>query len=186
MRRRYTSAEYGNLVEKLRDAFPDVGITTDIMVGFPGETDEHFEESFNFVDDVGFSQLHVFRYSPRRGTPAANYLNQVPPDVSAARSRAMIHLGRRLGLDFRRRMLGKHMNVLVEDSREGRSAQLSGFTPNYLRVLMNAPALKINQIISVTLTGFEDAVLQGETVDEGFQGSSSLPLVEHNPTEQTP
>ncbi len=186
MRRRYTSAEYGNLVEKLRDAFPDVGITTDIMVGFPGESDEHFEESFNFVDDIGFSQLHVFRYSPRRGTPAANYLNQVPPDVSAARSRAMIDLGRRLELDFRRRMLGKHMYVLVEDSREGRSAQLSGFTPNYLRVQMNAPASKINQIVSVTLTGFEDAVLQGETVDEGFQGAPSLPLAEHKPTEQTP
>ena len=72
MRRRYTTTEFAHLVENLRRVFgDDVGITTDIMVGFPGETDEHFDESCQFVEDIGFSQLHVFRYSPRKGTPAA-------------------------------------------------------------------------------------------------------------------
>ena len=73
MRRRYTTAQYARLVEKLRATFPDVGITTDVMVGFPGETDHDFEESLGFVEEIGFSQLHVFRYSPRRGTPAVDY-----------------------------------------------------------------------------------------------------------------
>ena len=108
MRRRYTTAEFAHLVENLRRVFgDDVGITTDIMVGFPSETDAHFEVSYQFVKDIGFSQLHVFRYSPRKGTPAATYPDQVSPHVSAARSQAMIALGERLNIAFRQRMLGK-------------------------------------------------------------------------------
>ena len=80
MRRRYTTAQFAHLVENLRRVFgDDVGITTDIMVGFPTETDAHFEESCRFVEKIGFSQLHVFRYSARKGTPAATYPDQVPP-----------------------------------------------------------------------------------------------------------
>ena len=87
---------------------------------FRGETDALILRThFNFVEEIGFSQLHVFRYSPRRGTPAANYGDHVPPHVSAERSKVMIALGKQLGTNFRKRMLGKTMNVLVEDSREG-------------------------------------------------------------------
>ena len=128
MRRRYTRAEFSRLVEKLRTSFPDVGITTDVMVGFPGETDADFEDSLQFVEEIGFNQLHVFRYSPRRGTPAADYSDHVPPHVSAERSKAMIALGKQLGVEFRERMLGKTMNVLVEESREGADGHLAGFT----------------------------------------------------------
>ena len=164
MRRRYTTAQYARLVEKLRATFPDVGITTDVMVGFPGETDHDFEESLGFVEEIGFSQLHVFRYSPRRGTPAVDYPVQVPPGVSAARSGRMIDLGNRLGNAFKRRMLGKQVDVLVEDSREGEMEQLAGFTPNYLRVLLDVPASKINRIASVKLVGLENELIQGKTV----------------------
>ena len=156
MRRRYTTADFAHLVENLRRVFgEDVGITTDIMVGFPGETDIHFEESCRFVEDIGFSQLHVFRYSPRKGTPAATYPNQVSPHISAARSRDMIALGERLNTAFRQRMLGKQKSVLIEASREGENNLLAGFTDNYLRVLIDAPESAINKIQRVTLGTLE-------------------------------
>ena len=153
MRRRYTRTEFSRLVEKLRTSFPDVGITTDIMVGFPGETDADFEDSLQFVEEIGFNQLHVFRYSPRRGTPAADYSDHVPPHVSAERSKAMIGLGKQLGVEFRKRMLGKTMHVLVEESREGTDGHLAGFTENYLRVLTDVPGSTVNRILPVKLTG---------------------------------
>ena len=167
MRRRYTRAEFSRLVEKLRASFPDVGITTDIMVGFPGETDADFEDSLQFVEEIGFSQLHVFRYSPRRGTPAADYVDHVPPHVSAERSKTMIALGKRLGIEFRRRMLGKTMNVLVEESREGAAAHLAGFTENYLRVLMDVPDSAVNRILSVKLNALEGEFIRAEAAN-GF------------------
>ena len=156
MRRRYTTAQFAHLVENLRRVFgDDVGITTDIMVGFPGETDVHFEASCRFVEEIGFSQLHVFRYSPRKGTPAATYPDQVSPHISAARSQAMIALGERLNTAFRQRMLGKQKAVLIEASREGENNHLAGFTDNYLRVLVDAPESAINQIQCVTLGALE-------------------------------
>ena len=156
MRRRYTTTEFAHLVENLRRVFgDDVGITTDIMVGFPGETDAHFEESCQFVEEIGFSQLHVFRYSPRKGTPAATYPDQVSPHVSAARSQTMIALGERLNTAFRQRMLGKQKEVLIEASREGKNNHLAGFTDNYLRVLVDAPESAVNQIRCVTLGALE-------------------------------
>lgn len=176
MRRRYTTAQFAHLVEKLRTLFTDdVGMTTDIMVGFPGETEADFETSLGFVEQIGFSQLHVFRYSPRKGTPAATYEDAVSPHVSAARSRAMIQLGERLGTAFRRRMLGKHAELLVEDSREGKTQHhLTGFTDNYLRVLVDAPdsspktwsktwpEASINQILRVKLTALEGEFLYAQ------------------------
>ena len=156
MRRRYTTAAFAHLVENLRRVFgDDVGITTDIMVGFPGETDAHFEESCRFVEEIGFSQLHVFRYSPRKGTPAATYPDQVSPHISAARSQSMIALGERLNTAFRQRMIGKQKEVLIEASREGENNHLAGFTDNYLRVLIDAPERAINQIQRVTLGALE-------------------------------
>ncbi len=153
MRRRYTTAQFSHLVDKLRALFTeDVGITTDIMVGFPGESNDDFGTSLRFVKKIAFSQLHVFRYSPRKGTPAATYDAQVPPEVSAERSRAMIQLGEELSAVFRRRMLGKDKDVLVEDSTEGEKQQLAGFTDNYLRVLVDAPVSTINHILRVKLT----------------------------------
>ncbi len=162
MRRRYTTTKFAHLVENLRARFSDdVGITTDIMVGFPGETEIEFKNSLQFVEDIGFSQLHVFRYSPRKGTPAAAYTDQVPPHISAVRSREMIELGEQLSAAFRKRMLGKHKNVLVEESREGQKNLRAGFTDNYLRVLVDAPETVINQILRVKLTTLDSEFVYG-------------------------
>jgi threonylcarbamoyladenosine tRNA methylthiotransferase MtaB len=164
MRRQYTTAGYTRLVEKLRLAIPEVAVTTDVMVGFPGETDVDFEDSLQFVEEIGFSQLHVFRYSPREGTAAAEYPNQTPPHVSAERSKAMIELGKGLRNKFRRRMLGKTLDVLVEDSKEGENRQLAGFTGNYLRVLLDCPNSAINRILPVKLLALDGDFIQGEVL----------------------
>ncbi len=162
MRRRYTTAQFAYLVETLRERFTeDVGITTDIMVGFPGETDEDFRLSMQFVEEIGFNQLHVFRYSPRKGTPAADYPDQVSPDISAERSSSMIELGKNLSSKFQKQMLGKKKEVLVEESREGENNLLAGFTENYLRVLVDVPNSAINQILQVEITSLENDVLFG-------------------------
>ena len=171
MRRRYTTEQYAYLVEKLRVSFPNVGITTDVMVGFPGETDADFEESLRFVQEIGFNQLHVFRYSPRHNTPAADYPDQVLHHVSAERSTVMIALGRRLGLEFRRRMLGKTMEVLVEDSREGKEQHLAGFTSNYLRVLIDLPDSAINQVLPVKLVDLENEFVRAELLSNKYQSN---------------
>ena len=161
MRRRYTTEEYTKLVEKLRSLFPNVGITTDIMVGFPGETDQDFEDSKSFVEEMRFSQLHVFRYSPRRNTPAADYLNQVTPQISAERSKRMIALGNKLSTTFREQMIGKTVNVLFENCRNDDDELLTGFSGNYLRVAVNAPDTAINQILPITLKSISGESLKG-------------------------
>lgn len=163
MRRRYSTAQFAMLVDNLRTHFTDdVGITTDIMVGFPDETDSDFKTSLKFVEKIGFSQLHVFRYSPRKGTPAATYPNQVPPEVSAKRSREMIELGNKLSESFRKSMLGKNKDVLVEEGREGNNKQLAGFTDNYLRVLMDVPDSAVNKVLNVKLTNVNNEFIYGE------------------------
>ena len=157
MRRRYTTDEFSKLTEHLRSVFPDAGLTTDIMVGFPGETDRDFEDSLRFVEQIGFSQLHVFRYSPRRGTPAAEYPDQLAPHISADRSQRMIVSGQRSSQTFRQQMVGKEAKVLIEDLRHG--DLLMGSTGNYLRTAIDVPDSQINQVIPVTLTGVENGIM---------------------------
>ncbi|MBM3236014.1 tRNA (N(6)-L-threonylcarbamoyladenosine(37)-C(2))-methylthiotransferase MtaB [Candidatus Poribacteria bacterium] len=162
MGRRYTVEEYAHLVEKLRATFPDVGITTDIMVGFPGETDAQFNDTYDFINEMAFSRLHVFRYSSRKGTPAARYPGRIPPEISIARSEAARELGHRLAEEFHAKMLGKVMEVLVEDSRESKNSLLSGFTGNYIRVLMDVPDTMINRMMQVRLIENEDDFVKAE------------------------
>ncbi len=163
MRRRYTTRQFSHLIEKLRQCFnDDVGITTDIMVGFPGETDSDFQDSLRYVREIGFSQLHVFRYSPRKGTPAASYPNQVTPSVSGERSKKMIALGEELSRIFRQRMIGKHKEVLIEESREGENNLLAGFTDNYIRVLIDGPDTAINEVLQIKLTSINNEYLLGK------------------------
>lgn len=161
MNRRYTTEEYALLVEKIREAFPNVGVTTDIMVGFPSETETQFNDTCNFIKAMEFSRLHVFRYSPRKGTPAANYPGQIPPHISAERSNIIRELGYQLANEFRLKMLGKEMEVLIEDSREGKSNLLAGFTGNYIRVLVDVPDDMINLMIKVRLVEIEGEFVNG-------------------------
>lgn len=162
MRREYTTEQYAKLVDKIRMLFPNVGITSDIMVGFPGEKDKHFDETCKFIEAMKFGQLHVFRYSPRTGTAAANFSEQVSPKIAKERSQIVRELGKKLYKDFRRKMLGKKMKVLVEDSREGKRNWLAGFTGNYIRTILDLPQCSVNKMILVKLTELEDDLVVAE------------------------
>ena len=166
MRRRYTASKLRRIVGLLRDAYPDLGLTTDVMVGFPGESNDEFQQTYDLIAELRFSQLHVFRYSPRKGTPAAAYDEQVPPTVAAERSERVRTLGAQLMRRFEEAHLGQTMSVLIEDKREGRNKQLAGFTGNYLRVLTDAGEESVNQVVAVTLKAICDDTLEGSLQTE--------------------
>ena len=132
MNRRYTSADYERIVGLLRNNFSDCSITTDIMVGFPGETDEDFEQSLDFVKKIGFAKSHIFPYSPRKGTVAAEFDNQIPENVKCYRAQKMSEITEKSMQEFLESQLGKEFPVLFE--REKSDEIHHGFTPNYTHI----------------------------------------------------
>jgi threonylcarbamoyladenosine tRNA methylthiotransferase MtaB len=148
MRRRYTAAEYREIVETVRAGCPDVAITTDIIVGFPGETDEAFQNTYRFLETAGIARLHVFKYSKRKGTPAAEMVGQVPEKVKAERSEALRGLSARLEHEYRKRFADRELDVLVEQI-SGKS--LTGTSENYLTVEFNGDPNLVGQIVKVKL-----------------------------------
>jgi threonylcarbamoyladenosine tRNA methylthiotransferase MtaB len=151
MNRRYTSDDYRKVVDALRANIPDVAITTDVMVGFPGETDEDFEETYRFVDEISFAHMHVFKYSPRKGTPAAKYSNQVSPEKKEERSSRLMELSKKKTEEFNSRFVGKTMKVLIEKETENGDGMLEGLTPNYIRVLCKGEEHLKGRIVDVRL-----------------------------------
>ena len=131
MNRKYTADEYAKSVEALRALWPDVALTTDIIVGFPGETDEEFEETLEFVKRVQLAQIHIFPFSPREGTPAAKMKNQIAPEVKEKREKALALEEEVLRKSFMNQFIGEEMDVLFEKHQEG---YVAGYTSNYLRV----------------------------------------------------
>jgi threonylcarbamoyladenosine tRNA methylthiotransferase MtaB len=155
MARRTTQAAFAALVAAARARIPDLALTTDIMVGFPGESEAEFEESACFVGAMGFAKLHVFRYSPRPGTAAAHVTDQVGEEVKQARSARMRALSDEGGRAFRRRYLGRAALVLWESAECASEASLEwgGFTANYIRVRAASPRRLANTITPALLTG---------------------------------
>ena len=139
MNRHYTTAEFARLLAEVRAAVPGVAISTDIIVGFPGETEEDFAAGMDFVRRMGFARLHVFPYSARRGTPAARRTDQVPPPVRKARAARMQALADELAQAYHRALLGSVAEVLFETCEEGVS---DGLTETYVRVYTDAPVTR--------------------------------------------
>lgn len=131
MNRRYTTEMFKKRVELIKEYFPDVALTTDIIVGFPGETDELFDETMDFVKEIGFSKIHVFKYSPRKGTPAFDYDNQVDGNVKKVRSNKLILLAREMTNQYLEKMMNKKHEVLFEENINGN--RLAGYSRNYIR-----------------------------------------------------
>jgi threonylcarbamoyladenosine tRNA methylthiotransferase MtaB len=162
MARRCKTSEFAALVERLRRQVPDINITTDLIVGFPGETEIEWEETLAFVRQIGFGHTHVFSFSPRAGTAAATMPAPVHGDIKKARSRALHELAEQQKRDFATRHLGRTLPILWEGIRrlEDGSARVFGYTPNYLRVgLAISPELGTDlsfRIAPATLTGFAD------------------------------
>jgi threonylcarbamoyladenosine tRNA methylthiotransferase MtaB len=132
MNRPYTTARFERIVQEARAAAPDIAITTDCIVGFPGETAAHFDQYMAFVEQMAFSRLHVFAFSPRKGTPAAVMDGQVPNKEKQSRSKALIRLGAELSRRYGERFIGKTLSVLVEQACG--PGVWEGRTSNYLTV----------------------------------------------------
>ena len=165
MARRCRTAELCGLVDAARAAIPDFNVTTDIIAGFPGETDDEWRQTMDFVAAVGFGQLHVFPYSPRAGTRAADMSGQVPEQVKRARARQLHELGAVLRAEYLGAHVGRSLAVLIEgENRDEGGPFGAGFTPNYLPVrLRDAPADGVGQIVQTRLLGLsrDGAALEG-------------------------
>lgn len=156
MNRKYTVAEYANVAGLLQKHIPDVSLTTDIIVGFPGETEEEFKETVQFIQDVGLYRLHVFPYSPREGTKAAKMPNQIPKAVKDERSEVLIALNRDLMARHHEKFLGRTLKVLFEtefqDEEGGVSgAYYEGLTDNYIKTVSSNPNIVTGEFSDVRL-----------------------------------
>ncbi|WP_076005091.1 tRNA (N(6)-L-threonylcarbamoyladenosine(37)-C(2))-methylthiotransferase MtaB [Dehalogenimonas formicexedens] len=148
MRRRYNTAGYLSAVKLIRDIVPEAAVTTDIIAGFPGETDAEFEDSFRFIEQIGFSRLHVFPYSPRPGTLAASMPDQVEHSAVKPRVARLLKLGRQCEAWFKGKFKGQFLEVLVEAREEGRWV---GYTDNYIRVSVDSDEDLENRIVPIKL-----------------------------------
>lgn len=161
MNRKYTTAQYEEIVEGLRTVFPDVAITTDMMVGFPGETDAEFEESLAFAKRIGFSHIHVFQYSKRKDTKAAIMENQVEKTTKELRSKKLLAVSKKSCQAFLEKQLGKRVEVLFEQKSSEKEDFLEGKTRNYLSVLVPADISLIGKSAVVVLDHIEEDTLIG-------------------------
>ena len=134
MNRRYTTEQFREIVKRLRNAYNDVNLTTDIIVGFPGETEEEFEKTYQFLDEIKFYKMHVFKYSQRKGTKAAVMPNQIPGDIKELRSRKLIELSNKNEFEINQKYIGQKVEVLFEEEKEG---VFKGHTANYILVYCN-------------------------------------------------
>lgn len=152
MNRRYTTGEYYEKCELLRKYFDHPALTTDVIVGFPGETEEEFEESKAFVDKVNFYETHIFKYSKREGTRAAVMENQVPEQIKAERSTQLIELGAKKQEAYEKEMVGKDVEILVEEPAQinGKEVQV-GHTKEYIKVALESDENLQNQIVKARI-----------------------------------
>jgi len=149
MNRHYNTAEYREIVQNLRLAFENPAITTDIMVGFAGETEEEFAESLAFAKEIGFAKVHVFAYSRRPGTVAYSAPDQLTKEIKDHRSKAMIEVTQKTMLEFFERQIGLTANVLFE--RECASGVYEGYTENYTPVTVKSEHPLQGNILAVRI-----------------------------------
>ena len=150
MNRHYTTEEYRTIVQNLRNAFDNAAITTDIMVGFPGETEEEFMQSLEFAKEISFSKVHVFAYSQRPGTKACNAPNQITKKVKETRSKQMMHVTNQTKQAFLNQQCGTIQDVLVE--REINTNLYEGYTANYTPVQFHSDKNLCGQLVAVHIT----------------------------------
>lgn len=146
MNRRYTTEQFKEIVRLLRNAYSDVNLTTDIIVGFPGETDEEFNKTYQFLKEIKFYKMHVFKYSPRKGTKAAVMPNQINGDIKEERSKKLIELSDRNEIEYNKSYNGKNVEVLFEEEKDG---MYKGHTQNYIMVYCQSKEKLDNKIIDV-------------------------------------
>lgn len=160
MNRKYTTNQYLEKINKIRSYLPNIAFTTDVIVGFPGETDEEFDETYNFIKKVNYSELHVFPYSPRKNTPAAKMPNQVNDQIKHDRSNRLLALSKELNREFALKQIGKSLKVLFE-KRDGE--YLIGHASDYLKVKVKTDRDMIGEIVDIKIDRY-DGMLEGSVV----------------------
>jgi len=166
MKRRYSVDDYQRTLCLIREAVPRVAITTDVMAGFPGESDEEFEQSYRFCQESGFANVHVFPFSPRPGTQARKMPDQVGDKVKKERTQRMLQLARYSRHSFCQRLIGQTMSVLWEKELNSGEDIYSGLTDNYVRVFARGEKLLSGKIASVRVAGFREQGLWGELISQ--------------------
>lgn len=164
MRRNYDARYYHDLLFRVRDRLPDAALGSDIIVGFPGETDAVFQRSLEFFAALPLTYFHVFPYSKRRGTPAASLSHALPAPVIKSRARQMRALGARKKEQFCRSFLGRAVSVLVEEKIEKQTGARRGFSRNYLPVSVMSDDDLGNREVDVELVGYRNGMLTGHTL----------------------
>ncbi len=165
MGRRYSVWEYTRLAEVLRENIPGLGLTTDVMVGFPGESEENFENTCRFIEEISFSGLHVFKFSPRRGTPAAQFGEQIEPRAKEERSRKLIQMGDRLAARFASAHVGRELDILVEQPYPGDDKMYEGLTDNYIKVVFPGHKDLRGKMVKVKAEKLQGTFLKGRIVE---------------------
>ncbi|MGG7057069.1 tRNA (N(6)-L-threonylcarbamoyladenosine(37)-C(2))-methylthiotransferase MtaB [Clostridium nigeriense] len=159
MNRRYTAEEYAASVELLRKTLPDVSITTDVIVGFPGETEEEFNETYKFLEKIKLTKTHVFKYSPRKGTRAAEMGDQIDGSIKEKRSKLLIELSNRNEKEFIEKFIGKEMDVLIETEVKSQEGIYEGYTRNYIKVQVPCACSDVTgKIVDIEITKAENEV----------------------------
>ena len=160
MARRYNTAQYLTAVDNLRHAFPRCALTTDILTGFPGETEEEYEETRAMIQRVGYARIHVFPFSPREGTPAATMPGQLPNAEKEHRARALIALGRETSEAYRQSWLNQPAEVLLEE--QAADGSWLGYTPEYIQVTVpDGPDCRSGALVTLRLTGLTPDGMSG-------------------------
>ena len=158
MRRKYGSSLIEERLTKLRRAVPNMEYTADVIVGFPGESQEMFENSYNLIDKIGFSGLHIFQYSDRENTLASTFEDKIDPKVKKERADELEKLKEIMAERERKKYLDRELKVLVEEEKDG---YLYGYSENYLRVKFKGKATSLNHIVSVKIDSLEKEMLIG-------------------------
>lgn len=151
MNRKYTASEYKRIVNELRKHIKDVSITTDVIVGFPGETADEFNATFEFLSEIQLSKMHIFKYSPRNGTKAAEMKEQVDGNIKELRSKKLIELNKRLEEKFMGKFLGRKMSVLYDNKFKGDDFLCEGYTKNYIKVVAKLASPIMGEIAETKL-----------------------------------
>ena len=158
MNRKYSAEDFEIVVEKLRNAFPDVSLTADIIVGFPGETEEEFEITYNYLKKIKFYKMHIFKYSQRKGTRAERMPNQIDSKLKEERSHKLIEMSNKNQIDFLNNYLGREIEVLFEQEEGGYT---KGHTSNYMVVNLEKTNIE-NKLIKVKIVDRKDFELIGK------------------------
>lgn len=156
MNRPYTKEEFRKKVNQFREKIPELAITTDVIVGFPGETIEEFRETYDFIKEIEFSRLHVFPFSRRKNTPAYDMKPRVRGDIKKKNAGRLRKLNKRLMSKFNKKFLGENKKIIIEDNKDRETDLYTGYTDNYIKVLVDAKEDDIEKLKKVRLTDFHN------------------------------